>query len=271
MGQPELKTVPFAVNGTLMRGLELNPNLLDIGATFRQETQTEASYKLWSIGDEYPAMQRVERGGEKIALELWDVPPSGLVTILQQEPPGLCVGKVSLETGEQVLGVLGEGICCADGQEITQYGGWRNYIKTLKELDREERLERMLAIAEQNQLGEIACKLWSLQPYFSAWVYYGSWEFRSPLPQKSPSDTATYVTSFGVAPLLRSGIQLFLCPQNLGLLYNKSQSDVQQLIKEFKSYLPEIPAQNNWLKFKLNQPEQATFFITLFGQFANLF
>ncbi|MCW6035356.1 gamma-glutamylcyclotransferase [Spirulina subsalsa FACHB-351] len=271
MGQPEFKPVAFAVNGTLMRGLELNQNLLEIGATFSQEIHTEPCYKLWSMGDEYPAMQRVKTGGQKIALELWNVPPSGLVTILQQEPPGLCIGKVYLETGEQVLGVLGEGICCDDGQEITQYGGWRNYIKTLKELDREERLERMLAIAEQNQLGEIACKLWSLQPYFSAWVYYGSWEFRSPIPQKSPGDTATYVTSFGVAPLLRSGIQLFLCPQNLTLLYHKSQPDVEQFIQDLKSCLPQVPAQKNWLKFKLNQPEQATFFITLFGQFANLF
>ena len=35
-----------------------------------------------------------------------------------------------LADGEEVLGVLGESICCESGTEITQYGGWRNYINS---------------------------------------------------------------------------------------------------------------------------------------------
>jgi len=61
----------LAVNGTLMRGLELNPNLLAVGA-------------------------------------VWDVPPAGLADVLIKEPPGLCIGKVTLEDGGEALGVLGE-------------------------------------------------------------------------------------------------------------------------------------------------------------------
>ena len=37
--------VLLAVNGTLMRGLELNPNLLAAGATFVRETKTEPAYR----------------------------------------------------------------------------------------------------------------------------------------------------------------------------------------------------------------------------------
>ena len=41
-----VSTVPvqLAVNGTLMRGLELNPNLLAVGATFIREARTEPAW-----------------------------------------------------------------------------------------------------------------------------------------------------------------------------------------------------------------------------------
>jgi hypothetical protein len=58
----------LAVNGTLMRGLALNPNLLAVGATFIRETATEPTYRLWSIDDRHPAMMRVPEGGAAIAL-----------------------------------------------------------------------------------------------------------------------------------------------------------------------------------------------------------
>ncbi len=125
-------TLKLAVNGTLMHGLELNGNLLAVGAIFGREATTEPAYRLWSIDDRYPAMVRVSSGGAAIALEVWLVPAAGLATILMQEPPGLCIGKVRLADGEVVLGVLGEPIACENKQEITQWGGWRAYIESLE-------------------------------------------------------------------------------------------------------------------------------------------
>jgi gamma-glutamylcyclotransferase (GGCT)/AIG2-like uncharacterized protein YtfP len=125
------ETLNLAVNGTLMRGLELNSNLLAVGATFVRETTTEPAYRLWSINDRYPAMLRVREGGVAIAVEVWAVPTASLGTILLQEPAGLCIGKVRLSDGEVVLGVLGEPICCENQREITQWGSWRTYIETL--------------------------------------------------------------------------------------------------------------------------------------------
>ncbi len=125
------ETVNLAVNGTLMLGLELNNNLLAVGATFVREATTEPVYRLWSIDDRYPAMLRVREGGSAIAVEVWKVPSGGLATILLQEPPGLCIGKVHLSDREVVLGVLGEPILCENRHEITQWGGWRAYIEAL--------------------------------------------------------------------------------------------------------------------------------------------
>lgn len=121
-------SVKLAVNGTLMRGLELNRNLLAVGAVFVRETATAPTYRLWSIDDRHPAMIRVASGGAAVAVEVWDVPPAGLAMVLLQEPPGLCIGKVRLADGEEVLGVLGEPILCEGRREITGYGGWRAYV-----------------------------------------------------------------------------------------------------------------------------------------------
>jgi gamma-glutamylcyclotransferase (GGCT)/AIG2-like uncharacterized protein YtfP len=118
----------LAVNGTLMRGLELNGNLLAAGATFVRETTTVPEYRLWSIGDRHPAMIRVGGGGAAVAVEVWRVPAAGLAQILVAEPPGLCIGKVRLADGEETLGVLGEPALCEGRREITAFGGWRAYL-----------------------------------------------------------------------------------------------------------------------------------------------
>ena len=93
------ETLKLAVNGTLMRDLELNENLLNVGAEFLCEATTTPNYRLWSINDVHPAMVRVAQGGTAVALEVWAVPTAGLIQVLQQEPPGLCIGIVRLSTG----------------------------------------------------------------------------------------------------------------------------------------------------------------------------
>ena len=122
------KNVLLAVNGTLMRGLELNANLVGAGATFVREDQTDACYRIWSIDDRHPAMLRTPGEGTNVAVEVWDVPVAGLAAILLAEPPGLAVGKIVLRDGSIVLGVLGEPFLCEGKREITQYGGWRAYV-----------------------------------------------------------------------------------------------------------------------------------------------
>jgi gamma-glutamylcyclotransferase (GGCT)/AIG2-like uncharacterized protein YtfP len=127
-----MERILLAVNGTLMRGLELNPNMLAVGATFVREDHTAACYRLFSIGDRHPAMLRTTGNGARVALELWEVPAAGLAQILLNEPPGLAIGKVQLDDGTVVLGVLGEPFLCEGQREITALGGWRAYIATRK-------------------------------------------------------------------------------------------------------------------------------------------
>jgi allophanate hydrolase-like protein len=123
-----MKNVLLAVNGTLMRGLELNANLIGAGATFVREDRTDACYRIWSIDDRHPAMLRTPGEGTQVAVEVWQVPVEGLAAILLAEPPGLAIGKVVLRGGSLVLGVLGEPFLCQGKREITEYGGWRAYV-----------------------------------------------------------------------------------------------------------------------------------------------
>ena len=124
-----MQGVKLAVNGTLMRGLKLNPNLVNAGASFIREARTEPAYRIWSIEDEHPAMKKVASGGVSVPLEVWEVPAEGIAAILLQEPPGLCIGLVRLEDGDVTLGVLGEDFLIeSKGREITAYAGWRAYI-----------------------------------------------------------------------------------------------------------------------------------------------
>lgn len=122
-------TMSVAVNGTLMRGLELNNNLLDVGAHFVREARTSPCYRLWTINDDHPAMIRTTDGtGTSVELEVWDVPVAGIATVLSGEPAGLTIGKVLLSDDTTVLGVVGEPFLVEGQREITEHGSWRSYM-----------------------------------------------------------------------------------------------------------------------------------------------
>ena len=123
-------SVLLAVNGTLMRGLKFNSHMIAAKATFVREAATEPAYRLWSVRDDHPAMIHVTDGsGSAVTVEVWAVPLEGLSGLLQDEPPGLAIGKIRLGDGGTVLGVLGETALVEGQREITEYGGWRAYIE----------------------------------------------------------------------------------------------------------------------------------------------
>ena len=69
-------TVKLAVNGTLMRGLELEKNMINAGAKFLFESRTEKCYRLWSIRDIHPAMLRVDPAAEPCTCLLYTSGPA---------------------------------------------------------------------------------------------------------------------------------------------------------------------------------------------------
>ena len=124
----------LAVNGTLMRGLELEGNLKQAGAIFLKESKTEQSYRLYSINDKYPAMIKVANGGNTVDVELYEISEEGLQEVLSKEPPGLTIKEITLIDGSLVQGVVGLEEITKGQKEITTYGGWRNYLASKEKI-----------------------------------------------------------------------------------------------------------------------------------------
>jgi hypothetical protein len=124
--------VEIAVNGTLMRGLELEPNLVNLGSTFIREDRTMPEYRLYSINDVHPGMVRVPynaTNGVSVAVEIWCVPADGVAVLLGKEPPGLSIGKARLSDNSTVLGVIAEPALVVGMKDISNFdGSWRQYI-----------------------------------------------------------------------------------------------------------------------------------------------
>jgi hypothetical protein len=117
----------MAVNGTLMRGQPTNHIMLEAGAKFAEDARSAPVYRLWNVADKHPAMLRDEQGGASISLELWEIDPARIMEVFEKEPSGLVIGRVLLDNGKTVAGILAEPYILAGSQEITQYQGWREY------------------------------------------------------------------------------------------------------------------------------------------------
>jgi gamma-glutamylcyclotransferase (GGCT)/AIG2-like uncharacterized protein YtfP len=120
-------SVDLFVNGTLMRGLALHPNL--DGAEFLEACTTAPKYRLYSIGDVHPGMFEVAQGGVAVSGEIYRVPDEVLQRVEAGEPPGLYRGSVHLADGRVVQGILfPRGLAESAHRDISAYGGWRAYI-----------------------------------------------------------------------------------------------------------------------------------------------
>ncbi len=128
-------TLPIVVVGAHLSGLPLNGQLTERGATLVAATFTSPSYKLFALPGTVPpkpGLQRVERAGVSIAVEVWAMPMSQVGSFLALIPPPLGLGNVQLADGRWVHGFVCEALALADAEDISMHGGWRNYLAALR-------------------------------------------------------------------------------------------------------------------------------------------
>lgn len=126
--------VPIVVCGAHMEGLPLNWQLVERGAVLTTKTRTAGHYRLYALagGPPYrPGLKRVEKAGEKIAVEVWSVPVENVGSFVAEIPAPLGIGKVELEDGTWESGFICEPCGLETAIDITETGGWRNYLKTI--------------------------------------------------------------------------------------------------------------------------------------------
>ncbi|MEU7941884.1 allophanate hydrolase [Microbispora bryophytorum] len=131
-------SVRLAVVGAHLSGQPLNHELTARGARLLATTTTAARYRLHALATEPPKpglVRALEDGGPEngaaIECEVWELPAEGLGDLLAALPRPMTLGRVELADGTNVPGFL----CAPEGlrgaADITTYGGWRAYLRSL--------------------------------------------------------------------------------------------------------------------------------------------
>ncbi len=125
--------ITIAAVGAHMSGLPLNKELTRLGARYLKTTRTEPGYRLYRLEGGPPARPGLVRdeGGAPIELELWAMPEENFGAFMRGIPAPLGIGTVALECGTATKGFICENAGLAGANDITDFGGWRNYIATL--------------------------------------------------------------------------------------------------------------------------------------------
>lgn len=134
-GEPVL---PLVVVGAHLSGLPLNGQLLERGARLREATTTASAYRLFALPGTTPpkpGLLRVARGGERVAVELWELPLAEVGSFLALVPSPLGLGSVELADGRRVHGFVCESWAVDGAEDITAFGGWRAYLHHLSHPD----------------------------------------------------------------------------------------------------------------------------------------
>lgn len=132
--RPSPTALPILVCGAHMGGLPLNRLLTERGARFLEAVQTAPCYRLFALpgGDvQRPGLLRVASEGRSIAAELWALPASRWGEFIAEIPAPLGIGRVTLNDGRKVSGFLCEAEATAGASDISELGGWRQYLATL--------------------------------------------------------------------------------------------------------------------------------------------
>lgn len=125
--------IAIAVVGAHLSGMPLNGELRTLGARLLEATKTASDYRLFALAvtvPPKPGMLRVARGeGAAIEVEVWALPAEGFGRFVAAIPPPLSIGTLALADGRGVKGFLVEGEAVAGARDISQFGGWRAYVK----------------------------------------------------------------------------------------------------------------------------------------------
>jgi allophanate hydrolase len=125
--------IQIAVVGAHLRGQPLNRQLTDAGGTFVRSARTAAHYRLYALPGTTPpkpGLTREAEGGHAIELEIWDLDATAFGRFVSRVLTPLCIGSIEIEDGGWVHGFLCEAHVVKGAEEISSWGGWREYLKS---------------------------------------------------------------------------------------------------------------------------------------------
>lgn len=126
--------IELAVVGAHLSGQPLNWQLVDRGAKLVASTQTATSYGLYALADTEPpkpGLIRQVENGAAIEVEVWALSEEAFGQFTVDVPAPLAIGNIELGDGRWVKGFVCEPCGLQDARDITEFGGWRAFLKTL--------------------------------------------------------------------------------------------------------------------------------------------
>jgi len=131
--------VRVAVVGAHLSGMPLNGQLTERGATLAGSAATAPHYRLYALPGTTPPkpglLRVADNQGERIALEVWNMPLADYGSFVAMIPAPLGIGTLQLDDGSSVQGFVCEAQALQNSAlDISHLGGWRAYIQSLKPL-----------------------------------------------------------------------------------------------------------------------------------------
>lgn len=124
--------VKLAVVGAHLSAMPLNFQLTTRGGTLSSKSKTSAHYDLFALKNTAPLKPglRYSHQGHSIDIEVWDIPLARFGEIVAEVPAPLGIGNVQLIDGTWVKGFICENYALADAEDISHFGGWRDFINS---------------------------------------------------------------------------------------------------------------------------------------------
>lgn len=134
MSAPSAQHFRVAVVGAHLTGMPLNFQLTTRQAVHVETTTTSADYALYALPGTVPPKPGLARqeSGQKIIVELWDIPKARFGEFVAEIPTPLGMGNVELADGRWVKGFICEPYGLNGAKNISEFGGWRAYIQSLQ-------------------------------------------------------------------------------------------------------------------------------------------
>lgn len=136
VASPASNWAQIVVVGAHLTGMPLNHELTGPGGRLIKACKTAGDYRLYVLPNTTPPKPGLIRepgfSGDGLEVEVWSLPYDAFGRFVANIPSPLGIGKVTLDDGSQVSGFLCEPFAVQGARDVTDLGGWRAYIASLK-------------------------------------------------------------------------------------------------------------------------------------------
>ncbi|HWA20414.1 MAG TPA: allophanate hydrolase [Devosia sp.] len=124
--------IELAVVGAHLSGLPLNGQLTAAGGVFLRDVETIPDYRLYALHGTVPpkpGLLRVRAGtGTSVRAEIWSLDAAAFGNFVAGIGAPLGIGTLSFTDGTSAKGFLVEAEAVRDARDISEFGGWKNYL-----------------------------------------------------------------------------------------------------------------------------------------------